>query len=208
MAMVMKRFRLLVLLLVATLFVQSASATLAPMLESSYYDGYVFYGAEPDYTGGLKGRIDFAVYDDRDEYFSRNGLHAPGTGDYVYAYQIFNDYAVSEEAVAYFALLGINGATIDLDSIGSQEDPESGIEPGSAYFNDDESRIVWEFNGGAGYILAGDHSWLLVFSSDQDLVLGSYEIRAAENVPVPEPSVLALLGVGSVMILRRRKSKS
>ena len=203
---VVKKLSFSVLLVVSVLFTQNASATLAPMLESSYYDGYVFY-----YEDGLAGRIDFAVYDTEhpeygDEYLD-NGIEMPGDGQYIYAYQIFNDYPISEEAVAYFALLDINGDSIDIDSIGSQEDPEAGIEPGEEYFDGGESKVVWEFNGSDGYIIVGEHSWFLVFSSDQDWVKGDYEIRGPAEVPVPmpEPATIALLGLGSITILMKRR---
>jgi len=101
------------------------------------YDGFVFY-----YQGNLRGRIDFAVYDTEhaeygDEYLDA-GITPPGEGQqYIYAYQIFNDYLNSEESVAYFAVLGIDEATIDLDSISSQEDPQMGIAPG------DQAGVEW-----------------------------------------------------------------
>jgi hypothetical protein len=201
-----KKLSFSVLLVVSVLFTQNASATLAPMLESSYHDGYVFY-----YEDGLAGRIDFAVYDTEhpeygDEYLD-NGIEMPGDGQYIYAYQIFNDYPISEEAVAYFALLDINGDSIDIDSISSQEDPEEGIEPGEEYFDGGQSKVVWEFNGSDGYIIVGEHSWFLVFSSDQDWVKGDYEIRgpAEMPVPMPEPATIALLGLGSITILMKRR---
>jgi hypothetical protein len=166
----------------------------------------VFY-----YEGSLRGRIDFAVYDtEHPEYgneYLDNGLEMPGDGQYIYAYQIFNDYPVSEEAVAYFALLDINGDSIDIDSISSQEDPEVGIAPGEEYFDGGESKVVWEFNGSDGYIIVGEHSWFLVFSSNHDWVKGDYEIRGPAEVPVPmpEPATIALLGLGSIPILMRRR---
>jgi len=202
-----KKFRLFSILVAATLFAQNASATLAPLLESSYHDGFVFY-----YEGSLFGRIDFAVYDTQDTEYGDEyldvGITKPGDGRYIYAYQIFNDYYSSLESVAYFALLDINGNSISIDSITSQEDPEKGIEPGSMYFNGDEYKVAWEFDGGAGYVIAGEHSWFLIFSSDKDWEAGSYEIKGPDDIPIPipEPATLALLGIsGMLTILRRRK---
>jgi hypothetical protein len=187
------------------LFAQDAEATLAPMLHSSYYGGSVYYD-----EGGLQGRIDFAVYDTThvlygSEYLD-DGLQRPGDGQYIYAYQIFNDYAASEEAVTYFALLGTDGAAIDLASIGAQQDAAVGIGPGAGYFDAGESRVVWEFNGTNGYIVSGEHSWFLVFSSTNGPTQGDFEIGAPGQllVPVPEPCTAILLALGAAAAMRKR----
>lgn len=204
---VIRRIELLcVVFVVMTLFVRGSAAALLPMLESSYYDGFVFYD-----EGNLKGRIDFAVYDRDDpenmSEYAASGLTAFGEGRYVYAYQIFNDFSVSEQSVAYFAVLGINETLVD--AIGAQEDPEAGIAPGEYYVDGDESKAAWEFNGDDGYVVAGDHSWFLVFSTELGPTKGDYEIRGPDIlVPVPEPVGLILLGLGSVAILTRRKKPS
>ena len=215
-----KRVLVLSSLLGAILFAQDARATLGRMLpESSHYQGFVFYNEEwEDGFGGtnnLRGRIDFAVYDTQGENgneFTAAGYDAPGDGQSIYAYQIFNDYqGNSEEAVAYFEALGIDMAYVY--DIGSQEDPAEGIEPTDQYFSDENEdgvgEAVWDFGlFDEDLILAGEHSWFLVFSSDLDWVRGFYEIKGPEpsNFPVPEPAMLTLFSIGGAMLLRRGKN--
>ena len=228
--MPMKRVLLLSSLLVATLLPQEAGATLAPMLpESSHYEGFVYYQNDEWDDGGfsgtvkLRGRIDFAVYDTEEypnEFIGEDdGFTKPGNGRYIYAYQIFNDYfGASEGAISYFAALGIDMNVVDVLSISSQEDPESGVKPSPAdpsdpsretgeYFT--ETDAVWEFGtNDRDWINAGadGHSWFLVFSSDKNWVPGEYEIRGPQQsqFPVPEPAMLTLLGIGGAMLFKRR----
>jgi hypothetical protein len=198
-----KQKRILLLFLLFVLLVQTASA-----LESTYYSGKTYYDLLWD-DGYLRGKIEFAVYDNRSEYEGRTGLTAPGSGSYVYAYQIWNDQLNSDEAITYFAILGLDPANIS--GFGYDEDITGGIEPSVAHFVDDDGVWEWSDDGGAGgFIQLGDHSWLLVFSSEADWVVGDYEIRGIENDPfpkpdIPEPATVALLGAGGVLLLRRRR---
>jgi len=223
------KIRLWGLLILLALFVQSATVpanAFPSSLPDTDYDGFVYYnkflGPSEDEGRGeyLIGRIDFAVYDTegKNEFVVEGGYEAPGTGRYVYAYQIFNAPrdvpSLYSNPVAYFAVFGITGdLTVDtVDGIGAQEGPDDGVEHSDAYFDGDESRVVWEFT--PRFIsLEGEaeNSWFLVFSSDQPPVPGNYDIRAPEEeasnilVPAPEPATIALLGLGSALIFSRRR---
>lgn len=205
------------LLVIATLFIQNASATMLPI--SSYEDGYWqgsrFFYEEITEVSFLSGRMDFAVYDTLaypNEFIGDDGYTAPGDGRYIYAYQIFNDQPLSDEAVAYFSVFQLdeNPMDVDVNSIDSEEDtPDSGVEATREYFTGSNVRAVWLF---AGQVLMHDeHSWFLVFSSDSPPVPGDYDISAEGGdhvpAPIPEPATLILLGLGSAMVLivRRRK---
>ena len=219
-----KKVGLLSLLFFVTLFVQNASATLEPMLpESSHYDGSTYYNIPTD-KGNMRGRIDFAVYNTADLQLSgetdlTTALDLPG--QFVYAYQIFNDYEdFSEREISYFAIFGIDGLALDVDDYSidaandSPTDPAlEGVEPSAWYFEDSNTRGVWEFEGGS--LIVGEHSWFLVFSSSQDWTRGRYELKTAQIIvpggesggeaSSPEPCTIALLGIGTVLLTRLRK---
>ena len=211
---VIRKIRLLSLLVVTILFVQSASATLLPI--SSYADGYWqgsrYYDVPVD-GGYLRGRIDFAVYDTvayAGEFISVD-IENQFDGRYIYAYQILNDYPASEEAVQYFAVFNLEEVPMDVyeDSIDSVEDtPDGGVAATWKDFKDSNVKAVWEF--GAGILVAGEHSWFLVFSSDRSPVPGDYEISNVRgefpaSPEVPEPGMIALLGIGGAMLFAGRR---
>ena len=203
------------LLVAAALFVQNAAAGPVEFLpESSHYHGRAYYNTFTD-EGFLSGRIDFAVYDTLGENeFVNAGYTAPGTGQFIYAYQIFSDTA-STTALEYFCIKEIGDNSIDDDDgIGSQNDSQGGLEPFNAFFNPypETERAVWEFD--EGVLVASEHSYFLVFTSDYDWTVGSYDVIPTGGVlppttgsGVPEPSTMLLLGLGgTLMFMRRRKS--
>jgi hypothetical protein len=200
---------LLILVLAAVLVVPDRDAVAA--LASSYHDGAVIY----DTDEGLTGFIEFAVYDTehedplvRNEYLD-NGLEKPGDGQYIYAYQIFSLDFGRQEDIAHFAVLGVDGDPIDAAEINgteAQDDDAGGIAPSPMV---SETQGVWKWTFEGGYVSQGEHSSFLVFSSDQDWTAGTYEVKGPEEVPVPvpEPGMLVLLGLGSFAIGTGRRMK-
>jgi hypothetical protein len=207
MARVIGKFGFLFLLMLLSLSTRDASAVLV----SSYHDGFAYYNQD-----GLYGRVDFAVYDTQDsvygDEYKDNGIEMPGTGRYIYAYQIFNDLLFSQEAVSYFAIVDAQGELIEESAMNGtcgQDDGQDGVEP-SPIVSDRQGAWTWTLDG-AGYVSQGEHSWLLVFSSDQPWEKGTFEIQSPETggvpVPVPEPATLIILALGGTVVLAgRRKS--
>ena len=209
-----------------TLFVQTASATLAPMRPQSTYDEGAWYGFEPynielEEGSFLRGRVDFAIYDTETyspaEQSWVEGLGLSGQGRFLYAYQIFNDYPESDEEVAYFSVFAESGNPLDVeeDSIDSSQDPENGVELAEGYLADSDLEVVWTWEpepDGHGFIFKTEHSWFLLFFSNSGPVPGDFEVRASEGAgelptPVPEPTTIALLGLGSALaLISRRRS--
>ncbi len=197
----MKRFGFIALLILTVFCSQSAWA----VLSSSYYDGRVYYN---DTDEGIAGWIDFAVYDtDLGTEYQDNGIEMPGEGRYIYAYQIFH-HVSSESDVTEFSVLDIEGNLLgeSINGTSAQDDGDGGIEP---LLSDTEGVWKWSFEDGSGYISATEHSYLLVFSSDENLTKGTYEIKGSGiPVPVPEPATIAILGLGTVMLTARHRRRS
>lgn len=219
-----RKIGLLSLLAVATLLAQDASATLEPLLpESSYsngdWQGFRFYDEEIEPGVFLRGRIDFALYDTYNPQYQGeidwlDGLGMTEQGRYVYAYQIFNDYDASDEAVSYFAIFGLDGEEpldVEEENIGSYYDEREGIAPTSEYLSEDKLKAVWNFDG--GLIYKDNHSWFLILASDSGPVPGDFEVKTPQeqgepSVPIPEPAMIALLGIGSALVMCTKRRKS
>ncbi len=209
-----RKIKLLSVLLVATLFMQNADATLLPY--SSHYQGLSYFD-----IAGVTGHVDFAIYDTLGPHgneWTGAGFAAPGAGQYIYAYQIFNDTG-SASAIEFFTIMGIYDPPTphhltDLATMDAQDPWEdypfttAGVAPTDTRFNLSETRATWEFAG--GILVAGEYSWFLIFSSANDWVEGRYEMTTAGGLPIsgpPEPSSIALLGLGGVRTLIRARKK-
>ncbi|MHC4097605.1 MAG: PEP-CTERM sorting domain-containing protein, partial [Planctomycetota bacterium] len=163
--------------------------------------------------GILSGRVEYAVYDSQ----GGNELSLTGgSGRYTYAYQIFNDGDDTVSALEYFAVLGIGeNAIYDLTTdISSVDDNSGGINSTAMYFgvhdaNTGPDNAVWEFDG--DILETNAHSFFLVISSDYNYATGTYNVIKTSSpgapIPNPEPSTIALLGIGGIMTLLRRRRR-
>jgi len=184
--------------------------TLLP--ESTHYQGRSYFRTFTA-DGILSGRIEYAVYDSQggDEFALPDG-----TGQYTYVYQIFNDGYDTATALEYFSILGFGeGAIIDLvTDLGTIDDDNGGIDATAMYFGVHDvdtgpENAVWEFEGD---ILETDaHSFFLVISSDYNYTTGTYHVVKSTSpvapIPNPEPGTIALLGIGGMMTLLRRRRR-
>jgi hypothetical protein len=167
----------------------------------------------------MVGRVEFAVYDTEgaygNEWTDATGFAAPGDGQYIYAYQIFND--TGSAAIERFTMWADDYHELIVSGMGAQ-DPQEGdypiygldfVEPTDSGTNDSGEQVWWEFKG--SLLIAGKDSWFLIFSSANNWVAGNYMMEpVSEEFPIPphspEPCTLALLGLGGTILFAKRRN--
>jgi hypothetical protein len=215
---VMRRFVFLALLLVVTIFSEGAWALFIP--ESSYMDGawegvlnYV------DEDSGFDVGIAYSVFDaDNLEFQSEEEAFVSDLQDelgiegrYIYAYQLFNrpNDALGEYSdILYFGLLGLDTNPVDESLINGDTSAMDDHDGGVAPYSPPPRQGAWGF--AEGVLANGEKSWILVFSSEYAPVRGTYTITSSPPpyipIPnVPEPATIALLGLGGIAFLKKRR---
>lgn len=169
--------------------------------ESTHYQGRNSFAVNEGDGKYLVGHVEFAVYDTQEQTLA--GYE--GDGRYVYAYQVFS-YSSSTAPLSYFSLLGANFSGIVqkyddvLDGAAS-----GGVTASGTRLADQGAKAIWDFTEGT--LVESERSWFLFFSSDADWTKGDFEVKATfdDDIPIPEPITLGLLGGGILLMRRKRK---
>jgi hypothetical protein len=204
---VTKIISFLSVLAIATVLAPDTAVALIYLPESTYADLQNNWQGQREYSedmedGFLKILVEYTVYD-------TENLLKPGeiqlaealnlSGRYIYAYQIWNHPSESTAEVLTFQLLYAEtelkipaSAFEPYNDTRSSDDSHSSI---TSTPQESTNQGAWTF--APGNLIAGKHSWFLVFSSDFAPVKGNFEVNKQADMGVPEPGTIALLGVAS-----------
>ncbi len=198
------------LVLIAAMSVQKAHAILP---YSTYGDDNGWGGYTPYSENGLDLLINFNVYDawTYDEFTWDGEAELDLDDQYIYAYQIAGHPIASTEDIDYFSVLDIDGNLIPQSAMHSTTTQPD--ELGLGISPDPCTSVVqgaWEWSQD-NLLEAGGLSTWLIFSSPYAPVKGTFEVGIAEEdddgnpVPgVPEPSMIAILGLGTAMLFNKQ----
>jgi len=213
--MTVKFIRTAIPLAILACLAMTAGAGLTSLPTSSFYSGTSYKT-----TATQACRVEFAVYDTATYPTDLAGseLSNPGTGRYVYAYQIFS-YAAS---IPFFVIQGLGDNAVTNNDIDTYDDSgTNSVNATSFGLNATQTSVVFEFNG--DILSSGKNSWYLVLSSNQGPVTGSYKLTAPtdddivlpdgvaddnsnnSNNNIPEPASMLLMGLGAVALFKRKQ---
>lgn len=215
---VMKIISFLIVLAIAIVLAPDAAVALYFLPDSTFaelqnnWQGQREYEEETE-DGLLKILVEYTVYD------TENLLKAGEielaesldlSGRYIYAYQIWNHPSDSTEEVLSFQLLyAETKLKIPVSSFEPYSDTRSsddGHEGVASTPQTSTNQGAWAF--APGDLVAGKHSWFLVFSSDFAPVKGDFEVKMEQgDMGVPEPGSTTLLGIASGWLIATRRKK-
>ncbi len=208
MTRIKSKYHLWLIMVFTLAAIPAAQAALTYLPESSYYYGQTHYSLNLGNGQILSGRIEFAVYDTQN-YPSEFTGTAPGSGRYIYAYQIFQDSGASNAALTAFVIKQIGDGAIPASNpnnyIGT-DNSVSGVDASSAFFNVSRTEGNWLFDD--QNIEAGQNSVFLLVRSNSPIKVGTYDLFSPEDTeipvpgegddgnPIPEPATLLILTFG------------
>lgn len=213
--MIEKKYHLWLMIVAVLAAIPAAQAALTYLPESSYYYGQTHYTIDLGNGQILSGRIEFAVYDTQAYPGEFTGT-APGSGRYIYAYQIFQNSGASNIALTTFVVDGIGEGAIPADNPNSYigtDNSVPGVDASLAFFNASRTQGEWDFQNPS--IQAGENSVFLLIRSNNSIKAGTYQLFPPEDseIPVPgdedgtipEPATVMILSLGTALAIRSRR---
>ncbi len=156
----------------------------------------------------LQGRVEYAVYAPG----AYSGSLVIPTGQYAYAYQVFSNAASNVNTDIF--LVGLQpAASVVYTASDIAHGVTGGIKPGADFIL--SQSVMYLFNTIA--VTPNTHSQVMIFTSPQSPIMGfaavvaGYMAATVPSVPtpnpIPEPATMAVLGIGSGILIALRKQK-